>query len=59
MSQRAVFDGWHHAIVIADMGVVLIAVAIWIASMRGPAQIETDTNFVPLGMRPAEAEARS
>ena len=49
-----VFDGWHHAIVIADMGIVLIAIAFWIASMRTPAEIESDSSFIPLGMRPAD-----
>jgi len=49
-----VFDGWHHAIVIADMGVVLIAIAFWIASIRTPAEVESDSSFIPLGMRPAD-----
>ena len=37
-----VLDGWHHAIVIADMGVVLIAIAVWIASTRTPAETEAE-----------------
>ena len=49
-----VFDGWHHAIVIADMGLVLLAVAFWIASMRTPAEIEAEASFIPLGMRPTD-----
>jgi len=49
-----VFDGWHHAIVIADIGLVLAAVAVWMQSMSRPAEIETDTHFIPQGMRPAK-----
>lgn len=49
-----VFDGWHHAIVIADMGVVFIAIAVWIASMRAPEKTQEETSFIPLGMRPAK-----
>jgi len=49
-----VFDGWHHAIVIADIGIVLAAVAVWMQSMSGPAEIEADTSFIPQGMRPTK-----
>ena len=30
-----VFDGWHHAIIIADIVIVFLAIAVWINSMRG------------------------
>ena len=49
-----VFDGWHHAIVIADMGVVFLAIAVWIASMRTPVEIEAEASFIPRGMRPTD-----
>ena len=29
-----VFDGWHHLIVIADIVIVIVAIAVWIYSMR-------------------------
>jgi hypothetical protein len=47
-----VFDGWHHAIVIADIALILLAVAAWLASGRPATEFQADTAFVPQGMRP-------
>ena len=51
-----VFDGWHHAIVIADIGIVLAAVAVWIQSTRGPAEAESRDQLHPAGHAPDEEE---
>jgi len=48
----AVFDGWHHAIILADITVIVLALAAWTASMRPPAEIEAESSFIPQGLRP-------
>lgn len=47
-----VFDGWHHLIVLADLGIIFIAVAIWLASGHPAAEAEPETAFIPGGLRP-------
>ncbi len=47
-----VFDGWHHVIVLADLGIVFIAIAAWLASGRPAGEAEQDTAFIPEGLRP-------
>ena len=47
-----VFDGVHHLIIIADLVLVVLALAVWINSMRRPQEIEAETPFIPNGMRP-------
>lgn len=49
-----VFDGGHHLIVIADIVLVVIAIAFWLASVREPEELQADTPFVPKGLRPKE-----
>ena len=49
-----VFDGWHHVIVIADIALVILAVAAWINSTRPAPEAEADTAFIPKGLRPKE-----
>ena len=51
-----VFDGMHHLIIIADIVLVILAVAYWMNSTRQPPEIEADTPFVPKGLRPTEKE---
>ena len=47
-----VFDGWHHLIVIGDIALVLIAIAVWLASGRPAAETPAETAFIPKGLRP-------
>ena len=49
-----VFDGMHHLIIIADIVLVVLAVAFWINSTRQPETLEAETPFIPKGMRPTE-----
>ena len=49
-----VFDGMHHVIIIADLVLVLLAVAYWVNSTRQPPELEAETPFVPHGMRPKQ-----
>ena len=49
-----VFDGMHHLIIIADIVVVILAVAYWMNSTRQPRELEADTPFIPKGLRPTE-----
>src|SRR5688572_21371933 len=51
-----VFDGVHHLIIIADIVLVILAVAYWMNSTRQPPELEADTAFIPKGLRPAEKE---
>ena len=48
-----VFDGWHHLIVLADIAIIFFAIATW-AVTRPPAEVESDTAFIPQGMRPTK-----
>ncbi len=47
-----VFDGMHHLIIIADLVLIVLAVAFWMNSTRQPQELEAETSFVPRGMRP-------
>ena len=49
-----VFDGMHHLIIIADIVLVILAVAYWMNSTRQPPELEADTPFIPKGLRPTE-----
>jgi hypothetical protein len=49
-----VFDGMHHLIIIADIVLVVLAIAFWINSTRQPEELEAETPFVPKGLRPTE-----
>jgi hypothetical protein len=49
-----VFDGMHHLIIIADIVVVILAVAYWMSSTRQPPELEADAPFIPKGLRPTE-----
>src|SRR5688572_26491751 len=49
-----VFDGGHHLIIIADIVLIILAVAYWMNSTRQPPELEADTPFTPKGLRPTE-----
>jgi hypothetical protein len=47
-----IFDGMHHLIVIADVVLIVVALAFWLNSVRQPPELEAETPFVPKGIRP-------
>lgn len=51
-----VFDGMHHLIIIADLVLVVLAVAFWVNSTRQPPELEAETPFVPKGLRPTKKQ---